>query len=88
MEFMNRIWEKEDWPEECRVGIIALVLKKDEGNKMVDYRKVPLMLSLFKVCTAILAERLRKEVKDKRIILRNQTGFRKGMNYTKNIYIY
>ena len=38
---------------------------------MVDYWKVPLILSLFKVYTAILAERLKKEVKEKRIILQN-----------------
>lgn len=35
----------------------------------------------------MLAERLREEVREKGIILRNQTGFRKGMETMDNIYV-
>lgn len=34
-----------------------------------------------------MAKRLREEVKDKRIIPENQTGFRKGMGTVGNIYV-
>ena len=45
------------------------------------------MSSLYKIYTMVLAERLREEMKVKRLIPSNQTGFRKGMRTIDNIYI-
>lgn len=44
------------------------------------------MPSMYKSYTAILAERVRKEVETKNIIPDNQTGFRKGMEIIDQIY--
>jgi len=35
----------------------------------------------------VLAERLRSEMEEKRVLSENQTGFRKGMGTMDNIYI-
>lgn len=45
------------------------------------------MATLYKVYVEVLAERLKEEVKKKRIIPENQTGFRKGMGTMDNIYV-
>lgn len=46
-----------------------------------------LLSSLYKVYVMILAERLNEELEEKRIILYNQTGFRKDMGTIDNIYV-
>lgn len=53
---------------------------------MSDYR-VTLMSTLYKIYTTILAERIREEVEEKKIIPENQTGFRKGKGIIDNIYV-
>lgn len=45
------------------------------------------MATLYKIYIEVLAERLREEVREKRIIPGNQTGFRKGMGILDNIYV-
>lgn len=41
----------------------------------------------YKINTALLAERLREEVKGKEILPPNQTEFRRGMGTMNNIYV-
>jgi len=59
--------------------------KKGEGVK--DYRGVTLMPTLYKIYTAVLAERLREEIEEKGLIPPNQTGFRRGMGTMDNIFV-
>lgn len=84
MESCNRVWRGEGWPKRWKEGIIV---KKEEGDKITDYRGVTLMLTLYKIYTSILMERLREEVEEKDIIPENQTGFRKGKRVMDNAYI-
>lgn len=42
--------------------------------------------TIYKIYVAVLAERLREEVKGKQMISHNQTGFRNGMGTMDNIY--
>lgn len=65
---------------------IVPIIKKGEGQEMKDYRGITIMPSMYKIYTAILAERVRKEVEAKNIIPDNQTGFRKGMGTIDQIY--
>lgn len=85
-EFCNRIWEGEEWPEEWKEGIIVPILKKGERREVRDYRGVALLPTIYKIYVAVLAERLREEVKGKQMISHNQTGFRNGMGTMDNIY--
>lgn len=52
-----------------------------------EYRGVTLMPTLYKIYMMVLVERIRKEVKEKGIVPKNQTGFRKGMETMDNIYV-
>jgi len=85
-EFCNRIWKGESWLEEWKEGIIMPIIKKGEGEKVEEYREVTMLTSLYKVYVSVLAEKLNKELKGKRIIPQNQTGFRKDMGMIDNIY--
>ena len=49
-----------------------------ERGKVGDYRGVTFMITLYKIYTMMLANRLEKKVEEKRIVPPNQTGFRKG----------
>lgn len=77
-EFCNKVWRGKGWPEGWKEGIAVPIRKKREGGVVEDYRGVTLMSTLYKVYTSVLAERLREEVEEKRIVPHNQTGFRKG----------
>ncbi|XP_029054555.2 eukaryotic translation initiation factor 3 subunit A-like [Osmia bicornis bicornis] len=86
-EICNRIWRGEGWPDGWKEGIIAPIKKKGDGTRATDYRGVTLMPTLYKVYATVLTERLREEVVEKGMIPANQTGFRRGMGTTDNIYV-
>jgi len=67
--------------------MVVSIGKKGEGKKVEDYRGVTIMSALYKVYAAVLAERLRREIEDKKIVPHNQVGFRKGMGTMDNIYV-
>lgn len=63
------------------------IIKKGEGEKVKDYREITIILPSYKVYAITLAERLRRDVKEKGIIPQNQTGFKKGIGTIDNIYV-
>lgn len=65
--------------------MVVPVVKKGDGGKVSNYRGVTLMQTAYKVYATLLTERLREEVKEKRILLPSQTGFREGMGTMDNI---
>lgn len=85
-EFCNRIWRGEGWPEEWKEGIIVPIVKKGEGERVKEYKRVTLMSTAYKLYAAVLAERMREEIEGKKLIPHNQTGFKKGMGTVDNIY--
>jgi len=86
-EFCNRIWKEEKWPEDWKEGVIIPIAKKGKGKKVEEYRGVTLMTTMYKVYAMVLAERLRIECEEKKVIPQNQTGFRKGMGTMDNIFV-
>lgn len=81
--FCNRIWKREGWKE----GLIVPIVKKSEGDRVEEYKGVTITSTLYKVYAKVLAERLRKEVEEKGIMPRYQTGFREGLDTMNNIYV-
>lgn len=68
-------------------GVIIPIRKKGNGVTVEDYRGVTLMSTLYKAYMGVLAERVREEVKGKKILPGNQTGFRKRLGTIDNIYV-
>jgi hypothetical protein len=87
IEFCNRVWKGEGWPEDWKEGVIIPIVKKGEGRKVDEYRGVTLMATLYKVYLMVVAKRIEIECEEKKVIPQNQTGFRKGMGTMDNIYV-
>lgn len=81
------MWKGEGWPEGWKEGLIVPIVKKGERDRVEEYRGVTITSTLYKVYAKVLAERLRKEVEEKGIMPRYQTGFRKGLGTMDNIYV-
>lgn len=50
-ELLDRIWRGKGWLESWREGVIVPILKKGEGRKMIEYKRMTLMLTLYEVYT-------------------------------------
>lgn len=74
--------ERKGWSDVCRKRIMVPIIKKGKGEVIEKYRRVTLIPTLYKIYTVVLAERIKKEVEGKRMILHNQAGFRRGMGTT------
>lgn len=46
--------------------MVVPIIKKGEGEKVEKYRGITIMMTLYKIYVTILAERLRKEVEEKK----------------------
>lgn len=55
--------------------------------KVEEYIGVTLMPAIYNVYVSVLVERLRSKMEEKRVLSKNQMGFRKGMGTMNNIYI-
>ena len=64
--------------------MIVPVNKKGEGKVVEELRGVT--ITLYKIYTSILAERLLKEMESKKILNKGQTGFKKELGTIDNIY--
>lgn len=85
--YCNGVWKGGGWPEEWKEGVIIPIVKKGEGERVEEYRRVTLMPTLYKIYAMILAGRLKRDLEEKGTMPHNQTGFRKGMGVIDNIYV-
>lgn len=53
----------------------------------MEYRGVSITQSAYRVYVSVLAERLRREVEEKRLLPRSQAGFRRGLEMIDNVYV-
>jgi len=66
IEFSNGVWRGDGWSEEWKEGIIILIVKKEEGRKVEEYRGVTLMTTLYQIYLIVLAEKIKIECEEKR----------------------
>lgn len=85
-EICRRVWKGEGFPERWKEGIIVPIVKKRGARKVREHRRIMLMPSAYKIYAMVLAEKLRKEIEEGRIIPEGQTRFRKGRKIVDNIY--
>ncbi|KAL6423125.1 hypothetical protein ACFW04_010551 [Cataglyphis niger] len=83
----NRIWKEEGRIDEWNEGVIVPILKKEEWDRVEEYKRVSLTPTLYKVYASVLAGRLSEEVQKKGLVPQNQTGFRKGLGTMDNIFV-
>lgn len=83
----SRVWSGEGFPEKWRKGVIVSIVKKRRVKRVDEHRGTALMPTAYKVYAAMLAERLRREIKEKGILPKGQVRFGKGREVIDNIYI-
>jgi len=81
------VWSGKGFPEEWREGLIAPIYKKGKAGDVRNYRGVTLLCTAYKVYAAILTERLRQEMEEKRILPETQAEFRRKRGTMDNIYL-
>ncbi|KAL6419347.1 hypothetical protein ACFW04_013926 [Cataglyphis niger] len=82
----NWVCKGEGWIDDWSEGMIVPILKKGEGERVEEYRRMSLTSTLYKVYASVLANILNDEEK-KGLVPQNQTGFRKGLGTIDNIFI-
>jgi len=86
-EICKKVWRGVGWPRDWTEGTIIPIVKKGEGKRVDDYRDITLLQTAYKVYVAVLAGRLRGEIEDKGLLPPSQTGFRKRLETTDNLYV-
>lgn len=67
-EVLRRVWRGEEFSEEWREGVITPIHKKEDKNKVENYRGITLLCTAYKMYANTLMERLRKEIEEKNIL--------------------
>ena len=84
----NTILASGTFPESWCIGHIVPIFKKDDRDKVENYRGITLLSSLGKLFTTIINDRLYKYLSDNEVLKPEQGGFRKEHGTVDNIYIY
>lgn len=90
VEVLRKIWTKGQIPEEWKTSII-LLYKREDQEKIGNYRDISLLCSVYKIYAEILRNRLEEELGKKNLVPESQdsrkAGFRKEKSTMDNIFI-
>lgn len=78
------IWEREEIPEDWKVGIICPLHKKGDRTNCTNYRGITLLSAVYKVLSTVLQNRLTKVTEH--ILGEYQCGFRPGRSTIDQIF--
>ena len=73
-QLFNKIWEKEEIPEEWRSGLLVKLPKKGDLTRCENWRGITLLCITSKVLTRIMLDRMKAALDQK--LRQNQAGFR------------
>lgn len=69
---MRNVRKERNIPKEWRTGIITLLYKRGEQEKVKNYSGISLLCSAYKIYTEILKKKLEKEVEGKDLLSESQ----------------
>lgn len=64
-------WREESFPDRWRKGVISPIFKKGDRNQVSNYRGITLLGTSYQIYAAVLAEKLNKELEEKKNTPRN-----------------
>jgi len=67
--------------------VITPIHKKGDTSDVRNYKGITLLCTAYKICAAMLAERLSKEIERKGSLPETQAGFKKGRGNMDNVRI-
>ena len=83
----NKLFQMGYFPENWSEGFIVPIFKKGDINEVSNYRGITLLITLGKLFTIILNNRLNKWAEDYNVYIEAQAGFRKHMSTIGNIFV-
>jgi sorting nexin-29 len=81
---MERVWNKEQAPEEWNSAIICLVYKKDNKMECNEYQGISLLNVTYTIITQLVAKYL--EPYEEEILHGCECGFHRGQSTTDQIF--
>jgi len=86
LSFINLSINKSYIPDPCKRATITMIPKKiSKSNNPKEYRPISLTSSLAKLCEKAIALKLKVWMKDERILIKQQSGFRAHRQTKDNI---
>ena len=80
----NKIWQTREWPTRWTQSLVITLPKKGNLQQCQNYRTISLISHPSKVMLKIILNRLKPQVK--KIIAKEQAGFRAGGSTTEQIF--
>ncbi|XP_014218781.1 uncharacterized protein LOC106647043 [Copidosoma floridanum] len=63
-KLVKKIWEEGELPEQWKREVICSIHKKDDKDKLENYRRVTLTCTAYKIYASLLNKMLMKEIED------------------------
>lgn len=86
-EIIKKVWKGKGFPDDWRKAVVTILHKKGDPEEPGNYRGINLHSTTYKICAAVLNERLRSQLEAERILPESQAGFRKDRGTIDNAYI-
>lgn len=74
------------YPEALKLGYVRAIYKKNEKNKIENYRPITLLSNINKIFEKVIYDRLVNYLESKQILTDKQNGFRRGKSTVRAIY--
>lgn len=74
-------------PRDWKVSIVVPIYKKDDPEKVENYREISLLCTAYKVYAEVLRTRIERDCDEIGIIPESQGGFRKGRGMMDNVFV-
>ena len=89
LKLYNRIRETGQFPDEWKLAIVALIIKKNKApDNPASYRPISLLALAGKIFECLMLERMVAYLEKRKLIPPFQTGFRKGKSTSINLQIF
>jgi len=85
VELIRDIWKKGTLPIDWRKSVMVPLYKREEWEKVGNYRGISLLCTAYKIYAEILRCRLEKEVEERKLVPDSQAGFRRGRSMIDNL---
>jgi hypothetical protein len=83
MDLLLECLESKELPLTMRMSVITLIYKKEDRDKLKNYRPISLLCADYKIIAKVMAERMKKVMH--KLVLDDQIGFVPGRNINQNI---
>jgi hypothetical protein len=86
LNFVNKSINASYLPTKCKQAVITMIPKKGRSDNPKDYRPISLTSSIAKLCEKAVVHRFKAHLAEKKVILKQQSGFRTHRQTKDNLF--